>query len=260
MPSILPPRRRIAARHARGFTLLELAVSVSVIGVLAALASGAYTGIAEVRDRARAEAEAEVARQSIRTFMLRNKRLPCPDMSADGNGAREGIGGTCPGGAQVGWLPYESLGLARPVPSERMRYAVLRSSADDADLVAPAPPTGGSLGSDLDAVARLRYTLAAAALVHSNAQPYITGIGSSADAESCSRIVANPAFAVIAPVADRDDRGGDHPGFDGINRPMAETGQRCIAAPARPMDATYDDVVIAESSSTLLGWLASHTR
>ncbi|TWI06226.1 prepilin-type N-terminal cleavage/methylation domain-containing protein [Luteimonas cucumeris] len=249
-------RAGVASRGARGFTLLEMAVSVSVIGVLAVLATGTFSGVADVRARARAEAEAEVARQAIRTFMLRNKRLPCPDLSADGNGAREGIGGSCPAGAQVGWLPYESLGLARPVPNQRMRYAVSRGGAD---LVAPITP--GGLGSDLDAVARLRRTLAAAAqLPDSNARPYITGIGSSADAENCGHIVANPAFAVIAPVADRDDAGGNHPGFDGLNRDMAESGQRCIAAPARPMDATYDDVVIAESSSTLLGWLAAHTR
>lgn len=248
--------RRSPPYRATGFTVLELAVTISIIGVLSVLASGAYSGVLNVRARARAQAEAETARAAVRTFLLRNKRLPCPDLSSNGAGGREGLAGSCPIGAQVGWLPYESLGLPPPQPDQRMRYAVSRQGAG-ADLV--APPDLGTI--DFDGVARLRSALSQAAkLARGSDRPFLTGRGSAADPESCSHIVANPAFALIAPVADRDDVGSTHPGFDGLNRAMADTSAHCIAAPGRAMDATYDDVVLAESASTLLGWLATTTR
>ncbi|HVI26106.1 MAG TPA: prepilin-type N-terminal cleavage/methylation domain-containing protein [Xanthomonadaceae bacterium] len=238
-----------------GFTILELAIAVSIVGLLGAIVSSAYFRLADVRARAAAQAQAEQARQAVRLFALRNRRLPCPDLSAGGNGAREGIGGSCATGAQVGWLPYESLGLARPEPGARLRYAVSRAAG--ADLVAPAAAT--DIGEpDFDGDARLRAALALSAnLPASTARPFVTGRGTPADPASCTRVVANPAFAIVAPVRDRD---ADGTGFDGQNLQMAATGSTCMAAPARAMDDRYDDVVVAESASALLGWLAANTR
>lgn len=249
--------RRSGEHRVGGFTLVELAITVSVIGVLSLVVSTAYFSIAEVRARAIAQGQAEVARQAVRVFMLKNKRLPCPDLSAAGNGGREGFAGTCPPGAQVGWLPYESVGLTRPAPSERMRYAVSRTTA--VDLVAPVG--GASDGLDLDGNGRLRNTFVATArLAPSTARPFLSGVGTPGDPENCTGIAANPAFVLIAPVSDRDASGGADAGFDGINHAMATANATCIATPGRAMDATYDDVVVAESASTLLGWLATHTR
>jgi prepilin-type N-terminal cleavage/methylation domain-containing protein len=241
-----------------GFTLLEMAVSVSIIGLLGAVVASTYDGFADVRARARAQAEAELARQAVRRFVLQHKRLPCPDLSTGGEDAREGLSGSCPGGAQMGWLPYESLGLARPAPGDRMRYAVSRGGAG-ADLVAP---TGAAAdGPGLDGVARLRDTLAnAARLTTGSGRPYLTGRGSPADPEDCSHAAAYPAFAIVAPVGDRDDAASTHAGFDGVNRAMADAGAPCIASPGRAMDAGYDDVVVAESPDALLGWIAGSTR
>lgn len=247
--------RRQPTFRRHGFTVLEMAVSVSIIGLLTVVASSFAGSIADVRNRARAEADAEVARQAILGFMFQNKRLPCPDLSSNGNGAREGLSGSCPASAQVGWLPYESLGLPKPAPDKRLRYAVARGNAA-ADLVKPQP-----LAGDIDGNGRLRATLlAAAALPAGSDRPYLTGRGTAADPEGCGHISNNPAFALIAPVNDRDDVGSLHPGFDGINRGMADSNARCIAAPGRAMDARYDDVVLAESASSLLGWLASNIR
>lgn len=249
--------RRPAARRSGGFTVLEMAVTVSIVGVLAVAASSIASSYAGTSARARAQAEAAIARQAVRRFMLQHKRLPCPDLSPAGEGAREGLSGNCPEGAQVGWLPYESLGLTRPGPGRRMRYAVARAGAG-ADLVAP---TGGGEDPRLDGVGRLRDTLAnAARLPASRARPYLAGRGTPAGPVDCGQAAANPAFALIAPVRDRDDVAGRYPGFDGVNRPMAETAAHCIASPGRAMDAAYDDVVVAESASALLGWLTATTR
>lgn len=249
-----PPRHRAQT----GVTLVELAVTVSVIGVLGVLATTGYSEFGQMRARTRAQADAEAARHAIRAFALRNKRLPCPDLSADGSGGREGSAGSCPTNAQVGWLPYESLGLAIPDEASRMRYAVGR--AGGADLVAPVGDA--SDGLDLDGAGRLRTTLGAAArLPKSSTRPFLTGRGTASEPENCAgHVQSNPAFVLVAPVGDRDDAGGARAGFDGVNHAMAASANTCIASPGRAMDVAYDDVVVAESASALLGWLAAHTR
>lgn len=236
----------------RGITLVEVSTAVAVVGVLGLLAAGAYADFAVHRARAQARADAEAARQAIRAFALRNKRLPCPD--ASGNG-REAV--PCGAGLQVGWLPYESLGLSAPEPSRRMRYAVTRAGTD-ADAVAPPAPSA----DDLEGLGPIRKALATqAARPVTTSAPYLTGRGTPAEPENCATSVrANPAFAVIAPITDRDDTGGPPAAFDGVNHAMAASGRLCIASPGRALDAGYDDVVVAESASALLGWLVTHTR
>lgn len=252
---MVAPSTSADLRRSRGFTVLEMAVTVSVLGVLAVTATSLANGYVDVRARARAQADAEVARQAVLGFVLQHKRLPCPDLSAAGEVGREGVGGACPAGAQVGWLPYESLGLPRPEAGRRMRYAVARNAAG-ADLVAP---TGA--GTDFDGIARLRATLLeAASQAPASHLPYLTGRGTPADPESCGHVATNPAFVVVAPVNDRDDTASTYPGFDGVNRAMADSGAYCIASPGRAMDANYDDVVLAESANALLGRVAATAR
>ncbi len=259
MTSATSPRKRVtfSLRYAAGVTLVELAVVISIIGLLGVTVSAGYTDFAQVRAAASAKADAEVARQALRAFLLRNKRLPCPDLSSHGDAGREASATQCPVGAQVGWLPYESLGLTRPDRAGRLRYAVSRSAT--ADLV---HPVASSTVVDLDGTARLRATLVAAArLPQSIDRPFLTGPGAPGAPEDCITVQSNPAFVLIAPASDRDAAGGaTAAGFDGVNLPMAVSNRTCIASPSRPADARYDDVVVAESATALLGWLAALTR
>lgn len=240
--------------RAAGVTLVELAVVLSIVGLLGVVVGTGLGDVARMGDAANAHADAERARQAVRAFALRHQRLPCPDLSAFGDGAREGLAGNCPAGAQVGWLPYESLGLARPDREQRLRYAVSRAGA--ADLVVP-----GAAGAALEGGTPLRAALAAAARqARGTNRPYLTGPGTGASPEDCALVQSNPAFVLVAPARDADGVGLTHPGFDGVNAAMAGAGQLCIAAPSRPADARYDDVVVAEGASALLGWLAAQTR
>ncbi|HYG05420.1 MAG TPA: type II secretion system protein [Stenotrophomonas sp.] len=250
--------RRHATRQA-GFTVLEMAVSIGVVGALALLAGTSYRDYGQWRARSHAEADAEVARQALRAFALRNQRLPCPDRSSYGDGAREGLAGSCPGGAQVGWLPYEAVGLPRPDRAHRLRYAVARPVG--ADLV---QPSGNSVeDADFGGATRLRVSLTVlAARAPGSDVPYLSDPNPAR--ESCARVLSNPAFALVAALDDRDGNGtgriDDPARFDGLNQAMAASNALCIAAPGRPMDQQYDDVVASESADALLGWLVTQTR
>ena len=251
-------RRQPQRRHA-GFTLVEVAVVAGILGLLALTMTSAFEGMGQAREQNNAQAHAEAARQALRHFLLRNKRLPCPDSSLYGDRGREADGaGACPGTLGVGWLPYESLGLQVPVRTQRLRYGVHRSTG--ADLVAPVP--GAVDGPDLEGLAGLATALAkAAATAPSTTFPYYAANSATASSTTCSGTeLVNPAFVLVAPATDRDLGGGTHTGFDAPNRGFAEGTDTCVAAPTRPATATYDDVVVAESSTALLGWLTAVSR
>jgi prepilin-type N-terminal cleavage/methylation domain-containing protein len=244
-------------RHG-GYSLVELAVVAAILGLLALGMTSAFEGMGQAREQNGAQAHAEAARLALRHFMLRNKRLPCPDDSAYGaRGRQSGTPGNCPGGLSVGWLPYESLGLSIPVRAQRLRYGVRRGSGTD--LVAPV--AGAIDGPDLEGSAGLAKALKEAArTAPSSTFPYYAASTAVATSTTCAGTdLVNPAFAVVAPATDRDGR-GTHPGFDAPNLGFADGTDTCMTAPARPGSATYDDVVVAESASALLGWLTASTR
>lgn len=249
---------RIPSRRPAGFTLVEVAVVAGILGLLALTMTSAFESMGQARARNGAQADAEAARQALRHFLLRNKRLPCPDNSAYGDRGREAGGsGTCPGGLSVGWLPYESLGLQLPVRSQRLRYGVRRGS--DADLVAPTP--GAIDGPDLEGSAGLTSALSkVATAAASSSFPYYAATATATGTTCGGGDLINPAFVLVAPATDRDGGGGNHAGFDAPNLGFADGSDTCTAAPSRPASIAYDDVVVAESSTSLLGWLLTSTR
>lgn len=252
--------RARARRRMQGFSLLEAAVVVGVLGVLTMTMTAAFDNVGQIRSLKAATADAESARNAVRAFALRNKRLPCPDTSTHGDAGREAGGGSCPAGADIGWLPYESLGLAVPVRAARLRYGVNRGTSGQ-DPVAPLP--SASDGLDLERTGGFAAALAALANASpGTSAPYYVAQSASQPAVTCTGAgLVNPAFVIVAPAQDRQFIEGEpHPGFDAPNRGFVTTGSKCVAAPGRPADASYDDVVVAEGAHALLGWLAASTR
>lgn len=241
-------------RRTRGFTLVELAVVLGVLGVLALAMTSTFDSAAQARQHNAARAHAESARLALRAFALRNRRLPCPDSSAWGDTGREGGGSACGGTTNVGWLPYEALGLDVPERGARLRYGVHRGTAD---LVAPGQASTDV--PDLEGTGGLVAALSRAATTSTVGQPHY--FAANPAGPTCSGgTPINPAFVLVAPSTDRDGTGGSVPNFDGIHAAFVAGTSLCVAAPGQPMTLDFDDVVVAESPAALLGWLLTVSR
>lgn len=242
----------MSRRGQSGYSLLELAVALAILGALGTGMHSAFDAMQQARLHNASQADAEAGRQALRAYVLRNKRLPCPDTSAFGDRGRSDA--AC--ALTLGWLPYETLGLEIPVRERRMRYGVYRNGA--IDLVMPAPASVDE--PDLEGrsgYAALLETLATQSVT--TAAPWYSPDAIAAGAGCTGTRRANPAFVLVAPGAALDDPGAGAP-FDGPNRGFATGSSLCVAPPSRSADSRYDDVVVVESASALLGWLAATTR
>jgi prepilin-type N-terminal cleavage/methylation domain-containing protein len=234
---------------AAGFTLLELSLVLAVLCVLGFFFVNTFSGVDDVRLRRQSQAEAEVAREALRAFLLANKRLPCPDTNVDGY--EDGGAAGCTGTGETGTLPYLTLGLP-DAAQNRMFYGVYRADALDDDITRQEERTGdpegdpGYLGLG-DAIAALQTIPNTNALDTDHI--HIAGV-SSAGAPVCNS-AHTPAFFLIVPNADRDGKGE---ALDGANA----ANDKCFASPTQPLTLDYDDVVAMESPSALIGWLTQH--
>lgn len=228
----------------RGFSMVEMAVALVVIGLMVS-ASGAFLGLFGSGQKLVADARLVSLSESVVAFAGERNRLPCPDTAGTGYEA----GAPCPVSAQVGWLPYLSMGLSQPPEQERAVYGVYRNGAVAADLAvvtdAVAPAT--------DSVKLLTKLSVAALQGASSNFVYLTGDGTTANGnENCvGNVASNPAFVLLAP---GEDRNLDGRRVDGVNRAPPVAGL-CFSAPTRASDTNFDDRTLAVSSYALLARL-----
>jgi len=122
-PAIPLPRSRSRARS-KGFTLIEVAVVVVIISMLLSLGLGALN--AQLASAAHGETRKRQAliNDALTAYLGANKRLPCPDIPNNTNGAtdtsqvtgaEDRAGGVATGACSgtIGVVPYETLGLSR---------------------------------------------------------------------------------------------------------------------------------------------------
>jgi prepilin-type N-terminal cleavage/methylation domain-containing protein len=235
---------RFGMRLASGYTLVEIAIVVTVIGLIAALSIGTYSAALGNRDIKTASATGENITGAILAFARLNNRLPCPDTNGDG---REGdAAGACPAGREVGFIPYETVGLSNPPTVERGVYGVYRNAGITADLVVPSVTLTRS---------NFKRAIAAGSIpAVTAAHVFITGNNASTGAENCaSTRVFHPAFVVLIPGADRDGNGSN---LDGIHAGLPGTGL-CIASSDRVPTTVFDDRVVSTGFTTLLGLISA---
>lgn len=103
----------------RGFTLVEIAVVLFIVGVLIAMAAAVTRGVSAAQKRALTATKMAAVDAALMQFVQQQKRLPCPGVgtlaSTDNlvglEGARNGATG-CTGNQQNGVVPWRALGLS----------------------------------------------------------------------------------------------------------------------------------------------------
>lgn len=100
-------------RHNAGFSLVEMAVALTILGLLIALSIGPYSAQRDLRDISDTRDKLRDITDALYGFAVLNGRLPCPTTQADPASASYGMeDGTCSAGyAAEGYLPWRTLGL-----------------------------------------------------------------------------------------------------------------------------------------------------
>lgn len=248
-------------RAQRGFSMLELAVVLGVIGMLAAAAIATSGGRGLKDDFTELALQQRLA-QAVIAFAQRNHRLPCPDTTGDG---RE----NCAGGASLGGVPFLTLEVSLPGGSDatfanRYIYGVFRAPnatpANDADLAVLAERTGDTTG-DLGYLGR-NDLIMALRNAHRQAPDAtllrVAGAASTGLSAACAAPATNVAFALAYAGKGDADRASPTSPFDGANATLKwPTGSTttCLENPSVGRSERYDDTVIAVSFTELLGYL-----
>ena len=100
---------------ARGFTLIEMAIAIFIIGLLVGSLLVPVSKQVEQRQRAATQVSLSELREALLGFALANGYLPCPAVSAT-NGVEDRTAGVCTGGKRLGFIPWQTLGVAKVDP------------------------------------------------------------------------------------------------------------------------------------------------
>ncbi len=251
----------------RAFTLIELSIVLIIVGVIISSAQTFYRSTVKTSQNIKIDAQLASINQSLITFALQNKRLPCADV--DGNGFEGSGNGNCgnAGLYQTGSVPYKTLEMNQmsntqtQLMKKNIIYGVYRNSsaiaANDADLSRAIERTSDGPGSlyyinNFDFIKALSNANATA---NSSNYIYTTGIGSN---ENCATVITRNYAYILASagVEDADNNGNV---FDGVNSSLKldGTGSKCFVSSKRRMSNRYDDKVLVMNFQSLIGKMNS---
>lgn len=120
--------RKPAPRHQAGFTLVEIAIVLLIVGLLIGGLIAPLSSQLEQRRSADTTRAIDESREALYGYALQNGYLPCPAISAS-NGLEDRNGTTC--NKRYGFLPWATLGVGKLDGWNRlMGYTVTPAFAD----------------------------------------------------------------------------------------------------------------------------------
>lgn len=112
------PDLKMTCQHSRqrGFSLIELAIALTIIALVLVLFMGASGGFINARRGEVTATKLKVIESAIALYVAQNKRLPCPAdgsiaMGANFSGVEQIISGDCTGNQANGVVPALTLGM-----------------------------------------------------------------------------------------------------------------------------------------------------
>jgi prepilin-type N-terminal cleavage/methylation domain-containing protein len=235
------PSSRCPSRAARAFTLLEVAIVLLVVAILASGIALPLAAQANLRRHEEARHLLEEARDALLGFAAANGRLPCP-ATADSHGQEafaagaDASSGACASfhggflpGAALGLAGLDAQGLVRdpwPADRNRIRYAV----------------HGGTINAIANALTRANGMQMAtlAGLADAPHYLYVCSTGAAANASGCgpaaNQLTRRAAFVVLSTGVN----GGLEPA-PGSDESRNVDGDAVFVA--RESSADFDDVV-----------------
>jgi len=154
-------------KPAHGFTLVEMAIVLTIVGILLAGLLPMISGQIEQSRRNETRKYMDEVRDALLGYAIANKHLPCPDTDDDGKENTPCTAATF----TVGKLPYNDLGVSdKDAYGKVLGYAVTNNFAASATLtlgITGAIPVGTSSGTS-------NLTSAAAALIVSHGANWAT--------------------------------------------------------------------------------------
>lgn len=151
---IAPIKLSRAGARARGFSLVEMALVLLIVGLLAAVFLPATNTLLDNNRRKETRAKLEALEQAMVRFVMVNGRLPCPaDGSLRSNSPNYGVElrtpatGVCTA-INTGVVPWRSLGLAANDAADAWNTQITYRTRGD--LVASSTSLGLTLDRALD--------------------------------------------------------------------------------------------------------------
>lgn len=229
------------ARSQRGFSLIELAVVLVIVGLLVGGGIAALNSATQQTRRIEAERQLLHIRDALYGYAMSQGRLPCPDSDYPPDGLENISGTDC--AQDQGALPWVDLGLGRRDPwGTALLYRVERGVAANPDKPNFADPAATTTAPafDLDAEADMTARDADGTNIVTNTPAIVASFGPQG-----SQVWADSGFNCIAAgtggfSADENENCDDDNTFVAAEFRPPDAG----SDPTNPGEGRFDDIIV----------------